>query len=181
VADRTIQKAWKYLASLWGSLSAVSILFPGAAGLVKAKIAPEHSGLTVYYGLLPSIFAAFALLLLTTFRRDFGEIRTARRVAISAFVGAILLMFGFLYTRQQLVDINEIRPPQWNGTRVTTFKRSSGHILIETVDTATHTTISALEGGDPRDILQLALLTGLFGAFTIAFGSLGLYEYQRKT
>src|SRR5947208_1633779 len=139
----TPTKLWRYLSSLWGTLSAVAILFPGAAALLKAGPAPQGSQLKAYYEILPSLLAAFALLLLTTFRDGLANAVNARKVGIWFFSLGVILLFGSLYTKLQFVDINELEPPRWAGSQVTTVERLKGAIAIKTIDTVSHTTVFA--------------------------------------
>ena len=180
MAANPLRGLLRYLSSLWGILSTASILFPGAAALLQAKLAPEHSQLSIYYGVLPSIFAAFALLLLTTFRAELASIRFARKVGIGFFIAGVMFLFAFLYVKQEYVDINEREPPHWNGPRVTTIDRSKGQRMTLTVDTAAGGKEIRTEGGDPRDVGLLSLFVAAFGALTVGFGSLGIHSYENE-
>lgn len=175
----TPQRIWKYLGSLWGALSVAAILFPGAASLLGTGVGPENSQLRAYYTFLPSVLAAFALLLLTSMRTELATLQRARRWAVRSFVVSVVVLFGFLMVRQTLVAVKSIDPPQRVEDQVTQVEKSHGIMRI-TVKYTSGTLISQMERGDPWDILSLALLSSAFMLLTIAFGSLGINEYSRS-
>jgi len=175
----TPHRIWRYLGSLWGALSVVAILFPGAASFLGTGTAPAKSQLGTYYTFLPSVLAAFALLFLTSMRTELANLQRARRWAVRSFAVSVALLFAFLLIRQTVVALDSMAPPTRDGGNITTVVKTQGVIRVSVKDTS-GTTISQTESGDPWDIALLALLSGAFMLLTVAFGSLGINEYSRR-
>lgn len=168
-----------YLGSMWGALSVVAILFPGAASLLGDGVGPERSQIRAYYTFIPSVLAAFALLFLTSLRTELSDLARARRWAVGSFAASAALMFAFLFVKQNLVAIDTIEPPMQTATQITQIEKSHGLMQVTVTDLAGGV-LSLREQGDPWDIGCLALLSSAFMLLTIAFGSLGINEYARR-
>jgi hypothetical protein len=186
---RPVQKLLKFLQSLWGSLATAAVLFPGAAALLKVRIAPAHSGNKEFYAIAATIFAAFALLMQTTFVQELARLRTARRVAILGGVAAVACFFSLLVIRGTFLDVvTRTRQLEIVGhdSIVVQIVHDSGVVHVGrsrfTSDTSRLATLAASEysKGDPWDVVGLSLFCGAVVGFTVAFGALGINAYAQR-
>jgi hypothetical protein len=173
----------RYLSSLWGVLSAASVLFPGAAALLKAGVAPNNSQITPLYAVIPTVIAAFSLLLLTSFRQELRDLRRARKAAVIAFVVALISLFAALLAKQN-VDVFQRDAARWNSSHneFTVVVRDHGSVQISTFnpqEEGDHP-VAITSKGDPVDIALLVLFALLTAALTIAFGTLGIHSYEQR-
>jgi len=175
----------KYLKSLWGTLSATAILFPGAATLLKMPIAVENSLIKALYPTISSIFASFALLLLFSFKDSLNKLQTARKVAVFSMIIAFISVFGFIFIKTYYLDVMIVKEYS-EGDHLIKEAKKKGIIMFSTralfADPVSHSPDSwDQEKADPLDMVALILFTLSITSLTLAFGSLGIYSYYQKT
>ncbi len=180
---KEIKRLLNYLKNLWGILALSVIALPASMYLAKVSLYPENSKISALYGAVPSLASAFLLLLLTTFKYELKELKTARKVSVIAALIAFGAIFLFITVKVVLLDIDYTREiGNLSRGTMTQLKRSSGIMQKEELDP------NAPEGelklkqmsGDPWDIVALFALTISVSGFTCCFGVLGINSYMNK-
>lgn len=177
---KNLNRILMFLKSLWGVLTTATVLFPGAAALLKLPIAVQNSKIATLYPTIGIIVSAFALLLLTAYRDRLVVLDLARRWATFSMVVAMALFFSFVLVRVFVLNVDYENRYLDSARNVEVwFARSRGIIgERETrLDGKVEATVKS-ERGDPWDVLSLVFFTGSFASLTVAFGVLGLHAYE---
>ena len=180
---RELKRVFAYFSNLWGLLTLAVIALPASTYLKGVKLYPENSLIHELYGAVPSIAAAFFLLLLTTFKKELTAIAKARKWAITSGILAFISIFVFIGIKTIYLDLDSERQvvnPSTGGERL--VARSKGIIMVKEVDLRSPNGDSVFkqESGDPWDIASLLFLTFSISGFTCCFGILGIHGYMNS-
>lgn len=177
-------EALSFLKTLWGSLAATAVLFPGAAALLKLPISAANSKISILYPVIGGVFAAFSLLFSTVYRDRFVELKTARAWALFSIAIAIVSFFSFVSVRVYFLDVrSEARYLAMGGRQVVEISKNAGLVLEQTKDREGELTAVPdviVEKGDPWDLAALILFCFTLSSLTFAFSALGLHAYANE-
>lgn len=178
---KELKQLFNYLKSLWGVLALSVTALPASIYLAKVSLHPAHCKISALYGAIPSLASAFLLLLLTTFKSELKELKTARKVSVIAALVAFGTFFLFITVKVVFLDIDYSRKID-NSERVTSEEKSSGIKRTQEFDfnIPNGTLVTVRISGDPWDIAALLILTISVSGFTCCFGSLGINSYMNK-
>jgi hypothetical protein len=178
-----ISQLFTYLKSLWAILAIAVAALPAMNYFSDVSVVPRNSQIAGLYGALPSLSAAFALLLLTTFRNELKDLKYARKVALIFVVGGFFSTFSFIGIKTFMVDLESSeRLISHDGTTRKWVDKSRGVIQTKTFDlkSASDEAVSENLRGDPWDIAGLATYTLAIAGFSIGFCALGIYSFMNE-
>jgi hypothetical protein len=168
----------KFLTSTWGILTSLTILFPGAATLLSAGIAVEHSEISKFYTIIPTIFAVLTLFILVHIRNNIKSASNIAKTAIKLGFLAFIFLLSFLFIRQTYLNVDNVTfERDLSGNRIQT-KIDHGIINREVRDPESGRVIESTIESQSIDLLNLSIFTIAFSMITASFSIVGIKEFM---
>ena len=176
-----------FLGSLWGVLTSVAILFPGAAALLNLPLIADSPLKGVYAAIAPVFSALAVLCILLRGASKLNRWEAALRYAIVFGAGAFVLLTLFVSVKTTFLHDAQWSDTTWDPlvhhSRLKSVLRTEiisrdGSVCVRR--TAEGCVVEQSERIDPWELVALLLFVLAFVFLSAAFSAAGIHFYLKQ-